>query len=182
MTSVAQPLIELVARTLERDEREAVLGDLAERGRGAWRDLLEVFGLVARRQAVLWRSWRPWLAAFGVALPSTWLLMGVSISTSRLAGAVVCAECPPTAQDDMFLLVRQGLLLLGWSWAGGFVVGTLSRRTLWVSVLVALAPCVRCLTMFDDASLSRMCLLLFLPPAILGVHRGMRSWKPSTYR
>jgi hypothetical protein len=181
MTSVARSLIELIARALERDEREAVLGDLAEARRGLWQDFLDVLGLVARRQAVLWSSWRPWLAAFGVALPSTMLLMGVSFSISctyrRLAGPLVCAACSPTAQEDMLLLLCQGLLLLSWSWTVGFVVGTLSRRTLWASVLVPLIPCVRCLTLFNEASLSRLCLLLFLPPAILGVYRGLHGMR-----
>jgi hypothetical protein len=178
MTGIAQSLTGLIAGALEHNEREAVLGDLAEGGKSTWQGLVEVLGLVVRRQTALWSDWRPWLAAFAVALPSTLLLMGVSFSIGctyrRLAGPAVCAACSPTAQEDTLLLLCQVLLLLSWSWTVGFVVGTVSRRTLWVSVLVALIPCIRCLILFHEVSLSRLCLLLFLPPAILGAHRGLR--------
>lgn len=66
------------------------------------------------------------------------------------------------------------LLLIGWSWTGGFVVGSLSRRTLWASTLLCYSPCLFCLSRFRVASLSRFCLLLFLVPAIWGVYRGLR--------
>jgi hypothetical protein len=69
-------LLELTAQLLERSEREAVLGDLEEAGESAWRGLVNVLGLVIRRQTILWKSWRPWLAAFGLALPASFLLMG----------------------------------------------------------------------------------------------------------
>ena len=49
MTSTYWPLLEVAARLLERDEREAVLGDVQETGEGAWRGLLDVLGLVVRR-------------------------------------------------------------------------------------------------------------------------------------
>jgi hypothetical protein len=165
----ARSLTDFAARTLKHDEREVVLGDLAERSRGVWRDLGEVLGLVVRREAALWSDWRPWLAAFGVALPSTLLLMGRSFSIS-------CAY-RQLAQEDFLLFLCQVVLLLIWSWAVGFVVGSVSRRTLWVSIVVSLIPCVRCLSMFHEASLSRLCLLLFLPPAILGV---ISAWKPTS--
>ncbi len=70
-------------RLLERDEREAVQGDLAEAGENGWRGLIDVLGLVLRRHANHWRNWRPWLSAFGLALPGSLLLMGFSLSVSR---------------------------------------------------------------------------------------------------
>ena len=79
---MARWLLKIAAALLGRDEREAVLGDLAETGAGAWRSLGEVLGLIARQQIALWNSWRPWLATFGVALPGSLLLMGVSLSVS----------------------------------------------------------------------------------------------------
>ena len=80
-------LAEIAAQLLERDEREAVLGDLAEAREGSSEKLFGVLGLVLRRQAMLWKDWRPWLAGFGVALPSSFVLMGrrsVSWSYQRL--------------------------------------------------------------------------------------------------
>jgi len=51
MTGLAWPLVELVSRPLEPEEREAVLGDLLEADRSAWQALLDIFGLILRRQA-----------------------------------------------------------------------------------------------------------------------------------
>jgi hypothetical protein len=178
MTGVHHSLVEIAARLLECDEREAVLGDLAEARESVWRGVLDVFGLVIRRQAVLWKDWRPWLAAFGVALPSSLLLMGVSLSVSytyqRLSGFKIFDSCAPTGQEGFLLLMCHVLLLIVWSWTGGFIVGSLSRRTLWVSAVLCLSPCLFCLTRFREAPLSRLCLVLFLLPAVLGVRHGLR--------
>jgi hypothetical protein len=42
-------VVEAAAQLLDRDEREAVLGDLLEAGESAWRGLIDVVGLVVRR-------------------------------------------------------------------------------------------------------------------------------------
>jgi hypothetical protein len=171
-------LVDIVAQLLERDEREAVQGDLAEAGESAWQGLLAVLGLVARRQVLLWKNWRPWLAAFGLALPSSFLLMGFSFSVSRayqeLMDPAILRATGLTMSPGLSLLLCNVLLLVGWSWTGGFVVGSVSRRTVWVSAVLSFAPCVFCLERFRVESLSRFCLLLFLPPAIWGVHRGLQ--------
>lgn len=179
MRAVAWSLVELAARLLERGEREIVLGDLVEAGESAWQGLVEIFGLVVRRQAALWNGWRPWLAALAVGLPSTFLLMGVSFSVSctyqRLTGAEVFGTCWPTGQEGFALLLCQLLLLIIWSWTGGFVIGAVSRRTLWGSAAMSLAACAFCLARFREGPLSGLCLFLFLPPAILGIHHALRS-------
>src|SRR5690348_4427772 len=72
--------VEAAARLLARDEREAVLGDLLEADENALQGLFGVIGLVFRRETALWKRWQPWLAGFGVALPSSFLLMGFSLS------------------------------------------------------------------------------------------------------
>ena len=59
-----------------------VLGDLAEMDCDVWRGLGDVLGLVARRQLALWRSWRPWAASVGLALPASLFLMGCSVAAS----------------------------------------------------------------------------------------------------
>jgi hypothetical protein len=53
--------IDRLSGMLEPAEREAVRGDLAESGAAAPRALGEVLGLVIRRQAALWKDWRPWI-------------------------------------------------------------------------------------------------------------------------
>jgi hypothetical protein len=173
MIRVAWSLVEAAALLLERDERDAVLGDLLEAGVGAWRGLVDVTGLVVRRQARLWTSWRPWVAAFGLALPGSLLLMGTSLSVSwkvqhlmSPGGAVVGA--------GLRMLICNALLLVGWAWTGGFVVGSVSRQTVWVSVAACWSPCLFCLMRFRESSLSRLCLLLFLVPAVWGVRWGLR--------
>ena len=177
MNGIGWPLVEHSSKLLERDEREAVLGDLLESNESAWQGLLDVFGLVLRREAGLWKDPRPWLAGFGVALPSAFLLMGVSLSVSctyqRLINHKVYDCWWPTGHEGFPLLLCHILLLITWSWAGGYVVGSVSRRTLWVSAALSLLPFVIC--PFPLEALSRLCLFLFLLPAILGVRQGMRN-------
>src|SRR3984893_11876453 len=134
MTSIGWWFVEAAARVLARDEREAVLGDLVEASESTWQGLLGVLGLVFRREAVLWKSWRPWLAGFGVALPSSFLLMGFSLSVSW---SYLTLRCPELLQKSSLtpgsgtlVLLCQTLLLIGWSWTGGFVVGWFSVRHL----------------------------------------------------
>jgi hypothetical protein len=177
MTSIGWSLVDVASQLLGREEREAVRGDLAEAGEGAWQSLLAVSGLVARREADVWRSWRPWLAAFGLALPSSFLLMGVSVSISsayRHLAIWRLGEVNGWVGSGMLLLICHVVLLIAWAWTGGFVLGSMSRRTLWVSVVATCSPCLFCLMRFRIESLSRFCLLLFLLPAVWGVHQGLR--------
>ena len=177
MTSLGWWLVDGVSQLLEREEREVVRGDLVEAGESAWRSLLDVAGLVMRRQAGLWKNWRPWLAAFGLALPGPLLLMGLSVSISQsyqqLIGATILKATGVTVGPGFAALLRNFLLLLGWSWTGGFVIGSVSRRTVGVSVALSLLPCLFCLARFRMESLSRFCLFLFVLPAIWGVQRGL---------
>jgi hypothetical protein len=171
-------LVDRLAVLLEREEREAVLGDLAEANESGRQALFAVLGLIIRRQVGLWRGWRPWLAAFGLAVPSSFLLMGFSLSVSeayqRLIGSTVLKTTGLTIGPGVCLLLCNIVLLVGWAWTGGFVVGSISRRTLWVSATLSFAPCVFCLERFHVVYLSRLCLLLFLPPAIWGVCKGLQ--------
>jgi hypothetical protein len=168
----------LASKLLQPIEREAVLGDLAEAGESGWRGLFAVLGLWMRRQAELWTNWRPWLAAFGLALPASFLLMGFSVSVSHAyqqwIGPGVFRLTGLNVGAGFSLLLCNALVLCGWAWTGGFVVGSVSRRTVWVSAALSFAPCLFCLERFRIESLSRFCLLLFLPPAIWGVRRGLQ--------
>jgi hypothetical protein len=135
-------------------------------------------GLVTRRQVMLWKSWQPWMAGFGVALPSSFLLMGVSLSVSWSCMRLLCPELLRSATltrgSGLVVFLWQTFLLIGWAWTGGFLVGSASKRTVWASALLCYSPCLFCLSRFRIASLSRYCLLLFLLPAICGVFQGMR--------
>ena len=178
MTHPRSWLLKLAAHLLEPRDREAVLGDLAEAGVSHTKALLEILGLVIRRQTTLWKNWRPWLAAFGLAFPCSLLLMGFSLSVTqsyqRLLDPSVLHAAKLSLPPGLLLLFCNAFLLAAWSWTGGFVVGNLSRRTLWVSAALSFMPCIFCLERFRIESVSRFCLLLFLPPAIWGVFHGLR--------
>lgn len=178
MSALAWNLVESLARLLSMHEREAVLGDLTEAGDSPWQGLCQVGGLVARRELDLWRDWRPWLAAFGLALPCSLFLMGLSVTVSgayqRVIDSALLHAAGFTLTPGLALFLWQVLLLTAWAWSGGFVAGSLSRRTLWVTGLMCCAPCLFCLSRFNIESLSRLCLLLFLAPALVGVWLGLR--------
>jgi hypothetical protein len=175
MNASAWPLVELGTRLLDPEEREVVLGDLVETHETTWRGLLDVFGLVLRRQAGLWRDRRPWVAGFVVALPSSYLLMTASFSVTctyqRLVNHRVFVGKWPTGHEGFPLLLCHMLLLIAWSWTAGYVVGSISRRTLWASFVLAAVPSLLFLCM----SGLWLCFFLFLPPAILGVWRGWQG-------
>lgn len=183
MASLHWGLIEVAANLLDSEEREAVLGDLAESEERALAGLFGILGLVLRRQVLLWRTWRPWVAGFGVALPSSFLLMGVSVSVSWSYMRLLCPELLRSAEltrgSAVFVLLWQAFLLVAWAWTSGFVVGSASRRTLWVSAVLCCSPCLFCLSRFRIDSLSKFCLLLFLAPAIWGARQGLRYSKLS---
>lgn len=175
MNGIVWPLVELTSRLLDQDEREAVLGDLLETNEKAWRGFLDVFGLVLRRQAGLWKDPRPWLAGFVVTLPSSYLLMHVSISVTctyqRLVNHKVYAGFWHTGHEGFPLLLCHIFLLIAWSWSAGRIAGSVSRRTVWVSAALSVVPSID----FHGMPLSRLCLFLFLLPAIFGVRRGWQN-------
>jgi hypothetical protein len=177
MNPAASSLVQFTARLLEPCERDVVLGDLAEAHAGPLHAARQVLGLGLRRHAALWLRWHPWLTGPGLALPGSFLLMGVSLSVSQTCLQLVGFGTPQIGAmtaGNLFSLLTQICLLLGWSWTGGFVVGCLSRRTLWASILLCFSPCLLCLSTFHIESLSRVCLLWFLIPAALGVRQGLR--------
>jgi hypothetical protein len=176
MSATGWALVELVARLLPTHEREAVLGDLAEANEDELRSLFDVLGLFFRHQAILWCDWRPWLAGFGVALPGSYLLMYVSASVTttylRLFERRIFLHGWPTGHEGFSLLMCHIFLLIAWSWTAGFVVGSLSRCTLWASLLLCLVPCFSCAAMF--LSLPNASLFLFAVPGIWGLRHGLR--------
>jgi hypothetical protein len=172
VTSANWFLVESAAQLLKRDEREAVLGDLAESGEGLWQGIAGVCGLVVRRHASLWRSWRPWLASFGLTLPCSFLLIGASVSVSWTIRGMMLAG---VSEDKVWPLVGRTPLLFLVAWAMGFLAGSLSSRTLWASACLTLLPCLFCFSRFGQQALPSVILLVFLPPAVLGAWQGVRQ-------
>jgi hypothetical protein len=175
VTNLAWKFVESLALRLQPAEREAALGDLIEARTTAWRGIREVLGLVMRRQLQLWNSWRPWVAAFGLALPTSFVLMGTSVSVTatfhRMRGQMV------TAHDALLNLVFIVFLLISWSWSAGFVVSSISRKSLWMSSVSCLVPCLFCFIRFRIESLPRFSLFLFILPAVVGVWQGVRTMR-----
>jgi hypothetical protein len=177
MTSNLWPLVEFAGRPLQRDEREAVIGDALEAGDGLWQALSSVLGLVLRRQLLLWKSWRPWLAMFVLGLPGSYLLMVVSVSVTctyeRLMGLPM-GHWAPTGHEGFALLFCHIFLLIAWSWTSGFTLGSLSPRTLWLNAAVWFFLAHPCADHFQ-LSISSLAPFLFLAPAIWGIRQGMRT-------
>ncbi len=162
-------LVGIVSRSLSPDEREAVQGDFAESGETAGRALRGLLGLVLRRQVDLWTDWRPWLALLGLVIPLGLLLSLVSRMTAD--GSAIYAwmylnnwtwtyVTNAGARTD---LIRYGadislhyLALVSWAWTGGFLLGSLSRRTI-------------------QANVSLFCMVLFLGE-LLCAPRDLGHW------
>jgi len=168
----------MAARALQSDTRAAVLGDLVESRESVWRALIDVLGLVVRQQLFLLKNWQPWLAVFGLALPGCLVLMGLSVSVSSALqhlshNAADGASLPN--HESLLQLLCPGLLLLGSAWTCGFAMGSMARKTLWVVSVACCFPCLLCLGEFREPSLSRLCLFLFLLPAVAGVRQALRG-------
>ncbi|HYS24307.1 MAG TPA: hypothetical protein VEP46_01850 [Vicinamibacterales bacterium] len=146
MNRLWRRLADIVSQALDADEREAVRGDLEESGRSGASALLDVLGLVVRRQFALWLEWRPWAALLGVVIPLGMLL------------SLLCRWWSEGAAIDAFVYLHNGswtyfsfqgwrhdvaraaaqialdcLALACWSWMAGFVIGSISRRTAWIN-------------------------------------------------
>ena len=91
-------LLNVLARGLEPAERDVVLGDVAESGQGFGAGMRDLLGLIIRRQAGLWTSWRPWLALFGVSclagVPLSRIAFRLNVDLARQLMAVLSnTEC-----------------------------------------------------------------------------------------
>jgi hypothetical protein len=136
-------LVDLLSRALEPEEREAVRGDLAESGEAGGQAFLDVLGLVIRRQSALWKNWPPWLVLVGLVLPLGVLFCLIS---RRIAdGSAIYLWLYVNNWDWTFLgnpgfrhelahyagaIFIEYLTLFCWSWSSGFVLGSVSRRSL----------------------------------------------------
>ena len=173
MRNIAWKLIEALALQLTPTEREIVLGDLIETHETAWRGMREILGLVVRRQLHSWNGWGPWLAALGLALPCSFMLMRFSFAiSSELRNHFEYGwqlSFILTEPGEFISLLCQVLVLLICAWAAGFTVESISRRTFVVTAICSFLPCLFCLLRFRQESLPRFCLLLFLLPAVAGV-------------
>jgi hypothetical protein len=126
--------LSVLARALEPDERDVVLGDLAESGDGVAAATRHLLGLIVRRQFGLWLSWRPWLALVGVSCLAALSLSRIvyRLNVDLYKYAVGYATSLTARQEVGFLLLLAGAVIV-WSWTGGFVLGSLSGRAVWLT-------------------------------------------------
>jgi hypothetical protein len=211
MTRICWWLVDRLSRLLEPDEREAVRGDLAESGESGRQALRGVLGLVVRRQAALWKDWRPWLALLVVPLGMPLSL--VSMRTSDHSAIYIWLYANnwdwaflrntgfrhDLAHFSAVVLVSY-LTLICWSWTSGFLLGFLSRRAIQVNgtlfCLVLLladflgAPPIRyfdnnaavfALTFYRVMFPLIVQAVLVLLPSLWGMRQGLRSSRRTTH-
>jgi hypothetical protein len=162
-----QRVLTVAASSLADNEREAVLGDLTESATNGATALLQIVGLTSRRQFARWRAWQPWVAGLGIAVPAAFTTMGASLSLSRRA---VTHNGAP-----LMVLVASAALLLAWSWSCGRALRAVSPRTVGVSVVLALLPCLFCTLRFRDTTLPVISLLLLMPAFLAGIRGAERT-------
>jgi hypothetical protein len=118
---------EILADLLAADEREAVLGDLAETGESGMKAVAAVIGLVVRRQAALWLDWRPWLTVVGFVIPAALALHFIARWDAGLFAAEALRKDLPWFAR---LLTLTFATLACWSFLGGGVLRTVAPRTI----------------------------------------------------
>lgn len=139
-----------LSRVLDHGEREMVLGDLAELGMSDPRAFNALLGLVLRRQCGFWKEWKPWFVLLAIVVPvgpllatqsdrldltlfpnlEMWLHYGISYRTGVSSTALFAEFC------------FQASALVTWSWTSAFVLGALSRKTIWVNGGLFFGLCV----------------------------------------
>ena len=127
-------LAEMAAIFVAPKDRDAVLGDLAEKGASGWSALGSVLGLVVRQQMELWRAWQPWVAvsvAFaGGREMSTFAMIEVYMRTLAVALSLFFWMFALTARlpsETRAALIAMGVLIswlivtfgLSQSWSHG---------------------------------------------------------------
>jgi hypothetical protein len=197
MSRICWWLVARIFRMLQPDEREAVQGDFAELGMSGGKALLELMGLVLRRQAEPWKDWQPWLCLFGlVGLVNVWLnrialslIFFSAYQTHFLHIYGTFVRNGLTATEEIMVLACQSIAVILSAWAAGFTMGSLSRRTVWINatlfylVCLSLSPVrhVRAAMLgrvdFDIAFIVTLQAVLFLLPSILGLRQGVRQDK-----
>jgi hypothetical protein len=146
MTGIRWALVHALLTGLAPDERDAVLGDMLELQTPVGRALRDVAGLVVRRQVEHLASWRASLTLLAVVVPLATLIGLLSrfyAEGSAIRAFVYIDNWSPVVLDspggrrdlaDVVLAQFAGFsTLCVWSWMMGYMIGSLSRATVWVN-------------------------------------------------
>ena len=181
-----------LARLLEADRRDIVMGDLAELNLGPLRSLGELCGLIARQQVNLWKAWRPWLALLGIVglvgirlnflASSLTMTPWRNLSTYLKYGARY--ERGLTGSEEFIVWISVAAAVMLWSWTAGFVFTSLSRKTVpvagallclaWLCSIVPVAVRSRFVLPWFYILLWLIPSMVFFLPAIWGAKRAFR--------
>jgi len=177
MNDLGWDLAVTAAGALDADEKNAVLGDLAESGVGGAKALSEICGLVLRRQTELWMNWRPWVLLFAVVVPSGLVLSIESRLTAGINSVYLWMYLNNLGTDLLHnrgfwyelgssvpLIVGSFLKLACWSWTAGMLIGFASKRVIkssYPALLVVLMLAFAVAAPFYLAQVAR----IFLAPA-----------------
>lgn len=128
----------VLSRSLDADEREAVFGDFVELGMTDRQAMRNMLSLVVRRQLRQWRHWEPWFCVLAVILPVCPLLALLSDELGRGLFPIVVVwshhrlaysiGLSPGAMLAAFCFQATGLITLSWTCA--FSLAALSRKTI----------------------------------------------------
>jgi hypothetical protein len=138
-----RPVAIWLSRLLAETERDAVLGDLTECGESGVRAIVDVLGLVVRRQAAVLLDLRFWVAVPFLVLPVGYLLSAIA-QTAAGEGAVYSWmylnnwDWALTGNLGFWYVLRETAMHFGivclalacWSWSGGFLIGRLPNAIL----------------------------------------------------
>ncbi|HEY1756761.1 MAG TPA: hypothetical protein VGG72_15405 [Bryobacteraceae bacterium] len=190
-----------LSRGLESGERDAVLGDIAEAGEAGGEALLDLLSLTIRRQAALWSTARTWLAPAGLIAPVGMLVGGWSSGRRgfnwlgwvigqihTLLSQGVFGESGMTPADNVVRLVGGVFLIAGWAVIGGFVLGSVLRRSAgiyaalacvvwWFAIVIPFGVPVRAIfraPLWQTLFWLAVQAILIVIPFLWGVRRGTR--------
>jgi hypothetical protein len=180
MNQICWWFVNHISSLLPPDERDALQGDIAELALSGRRALHEVLGLVARRQAAAWQDWRPWLALFGLAVLVGSRLTRISFWIGTMPAMPLFIRWKYgthygnglSAPEEAAVFLCQSLAVISWSWTAGFVLGLLSRRTLWINASLFYFVCFlfwppRALTIGETSGRSPLIFFYIVLPIIL---------------
>lgn len=141
MTALQVKLLDWLSSFLDENDRETVLGDMAEEDAGYRASAMAVCGLVLRKEVERWRSISPWLVLVLLLLPCVFLLVVVTNAVTDVNAIylwMLVNNADPdllrqagywsTVKGCMPQLLWSVLALAGWSWCSGFVIGAACRK------------------------------------------------------